>query len=259
MHNLLVFLLTDSDNSLKKLAEFHAQKWRSPSVHNGWDVAAYWTEEKEVKKFNIDVAWEETVKHFPELQLQKRYGDLGKRLEEIYPQVFPQQKIALKKRRTVCHGDYKISNIFLNRPKPTLKESNDFDVYPIKSTAVYAIDWQWYGSGNPCIDVVSFINTSLDIGVFPSVESLLKTYHDTLTLDFKVPNYSYETFKSDYNLFLLDFAVFCIVGKWMKMTKKDFEKYERRLKDGLHLRRASHILFILDQVHTIVQNWNKTL
>ncbi len=49
--------------------------------------------------------------------------------------------------QTLVHGDYKVSNIFIDKAKK-------------EDPQVYAIDWQWFGVGNPALDVMYFIATS---------------------------------------------------------------------------------------------------
>jgi len=245
------FSLEDAQDCLVKLAKFHASNWGTDKKIIGWNIGAYWTEEKECKKVGISKAWKEFANNFPQLELEKNYKNLGKRIEKVYNWVKKELKESMK-HRTIVHGDYKISNIFLQR-------ATRDDSTILRGPFVYAIDWQWFGFGNCCIDVVPFINASLQEKEFDNCKKLLRVYHTALMAQ-GVKNYPWEIFYHQYKVFLVEFIVFCIVGKWSKMTMEKFAKYEESRKDGLHLRRISHATFIISQVNGILQSWgNKNI
>jgi len=242
------FSFPDAEDCVVKLAKFHARSWGTQRKIIGWQMAAYWTEQKECKKEGIAKAWKKVVKNFPELDLET---NLGKRIEKKYAWIKTEIKRAMKQ-RTICHGDYKISNIFLEHAK-----HDPITSAIVQGPLVYAIDWQWFGFGNCCIDVVPFIAASLKEDVLSKSKEILRAYHTALVLH-GIKNYDWNMFYQDYKIFLLEFVVFCIVGKWSKMTKKDFLSYEKSKKDGLHLRRSSHVIFIVSQVDNILKSWKKT-
>jgi hypothetical protein len=147
--------------------------------------------------------------------------------------------------KTLVHGDYKVSNVFID------KRSRDHEVY--------AIDWQWFGigikkilgkfsdfcKGNPALDVMYFMATSVHGSQLEMQKELLKSYHAAL-LSNGVTDYPFKTFYKQFQLCFVDFFVYTIVAKWSNMLPKDFEKYQRKQKDGLHLRSFKHMKHIVE-------------
>jgi len=297
------FGLKDAELSLKCLAAFHASNWGRPKPDRnfvGWDVAAYWTEDTECKKEKVGEKWPFAVANFPDLLMQDLYGDLGGRIlaklswlrhQLRNSMAVPYPDSDTQSGRTMCHGDYKISNMFVNRLKSQIQsrstsrlslgisrtssekaidERKSRDTKKTasattdlltknseKGTDIYAIDWQWFGYGNCCIDVVSFINSSLHEEILSSTDFLLKVYYDAL-VDNGVKNYSWQTFMNHYKLHLVDFCTFCIVGKWSKMTPEEVEQYAKKVKDGLHLRSFPHMAHIMEQANKFMKYFETT-
>lgn len=170
--------------------------------------------------------------------------------------------------RTVIHGDYKISNLFIDNA----------------IGKVYSIDWQWVGGGSPVTDVAYLLCTSLQFeqvfddshkeaqGNYAFLDlpelKLLQAYHDSLTgtslssplpspssspspspapspisnfLAAGITNYSFPLFIQQYLLNVIYFFVFAVRAKYARMTPKDIQEYREQSKDGLHLRSLAQI------------------
>lgn len=128
-------------------------------------------------------------------------------------------------RHTLVHGDYKITNIFIDK-NPTEK-------------SVYAIDWQWFGIGNVAIDVAYFIITSIEESIIENSLELVQIYHQVLT-DHGI-SYSWEQFWEAYKICWIDFCIYTVTAKWSNMHATDVETYQKEGKDGLHLRSYAHM------------------
>eukprot|EP00010_Vexillifera_abyssalis_P007468 CAMPEP_0201546732 /NCGR_PEP_ID=MMETSP0173_2-20130828/3068_1 /ASSEMBLY_ACC=CAM_ASM_000268 /TAXON_ID=218659 /ORGANISM="Vexillifera sp., Strain DIVA3 564/2" /LENGTH=730 /DNA_ID=CAMNT_0047955495 /DNA_START=119 /DNA_END=2311 /DNA_ORIENTATION=+ len=221
------FPLSDCRLFMVHLAQFHAAHWSisddAPDDFNGWDLAGYWTGDKrEGTKSKVKSCWTDACNNFAQtesVQLQK-YPQLGEKLEERLDFVSKHFEEATQlPYRTLCHGDYKISNLFVGNLAESRKEratrrsamyesgdfasssmisgsvgsanrdytdsdSDDFDVVASSSSSsardVFAIDFQWYGLGSCVIDVAAFLATSPREDVLDYIDDLLKNYHDAL-------------------------------------------------------------------------------
>lgn len=99
--------------------------------------------------------------------------------------------------------------------------------------------------GNPALDVMYFIATSVQGDQLDMQSDLLKAYHSSL-LSNGITEYSFKTFYKQFQLCFVDFFIYTIVAKWSNMLPKDFEKYQRKQKDGLHLRSFKHMKHIVE-------------
>lgn len=121
--------------------------------------------------------------------------------------------------KTIIHGDYKISNLFVDNDK----------------SKVVTIDWQWIGIGNPATDLAYLTSTSLDIakvfdgsyeertrkqekyGYYDAKEmELLHVYHKAL-LAKGIEDYDFETFEQQYLLNVIYFFIFAVRAKYAKV------------------------------------------
>lgn len=96
----------------------------------------------------------------------------------------------------VFTGDFKAENLFFT------------DEQPPKCCVV---DFQWAGGGNPCIDVVYLLLTSLDDGQWLDLETeCLHFYRDQLALSLSTDAPSFESLFADFELCLIDFLRFAL-------------------------------------------------
>jgi len=230
---------------LSSLAEFHAANRGKKFEHlDGWKCAGYWTGHKrEAAKNTVATAWERVMINFPDLQFREKYPRLGDLLFEQLDFTEEEFNILSKKYQTLCHGDFKISNLFVRQP------STD------KEGRVYVIDFQWFGYGNGLIDAVYYLYTSVQAQDLHRVPELLTHYYNEL----KRYNIDYprNEFNHHANIILVDFAVYVICSKWSTMTPNDVKQYELKVKDGLHLRSTEHMELILADANRIVCEWSK--
>jgi thiamine kinase-like enzyme len=246
----LGFSRLDAELCLSHLARFHASNWHQRSLSfTGWDIAGYWTGDKrEGSKRKAGSSWDAAVANFPSLKLNERFPRMGAllaaRLDWLEKQF---DQLMAPEYTTLCHGDYKITNLFLSRLKPESK----------KPRSVYAIDWQWFGVGNCCIDTAYLLFTSLQAEAIADIPHLLMYYYHALC-DAGVTDYDLDTYMHHYHVVLVDFCAYAIVAKWAKMTIADFRQYEQKQKDGLHLRSIPHMESILQETYTIITNWERT-
>eukprot|EP01090_Pellita_catalonica_P008628 TRINITY_DN1971_c0_g1_i1.p1 TRINITY_DN1971_c0_g1~~TRINITY_DN1971_c0_g1_i1.p1 ORF type:complete len:722 (-),score=71.34 TRINITY_DN1971_c0_g1_i1:762-2927(-) len=261
------FTLSEAQLCLSKLALFHASNWgRKPKDKRSgeiftWDTAAYWTATKrEANKQHVTAYWNSTVKNFSDLRLGKKYGNFGAMLASKRVQILDEFLASCKEHSTLCHGDFKISNIFISKPKRVVmqRRSSINDIFCLSNEEkhletnadadldVYIIDLQWYGYGSCAIDLVAYLCTSTKTEHLGEHENLVRHYHNALVQDGKV-KYPWEKFYRDFQLAFLDWTMYCIAGKWCEMTREVFDQYARGMKDGLHLRSIPHMEFIIER------------
>eukprot|EP01114_Cavostelium_apophysatum_P010661 TRINITY_DN2469_c0_g1_i2.p1 TRINITY_DN2469_c0_g1~~TRINITY_DN2469_c0_g1_i2.p1 ORF type:complete len:689 (+),score=124.76 TRINITY_DN2469_c0_g1_i2:141-2207(+) len=231
------FSLTDARTCLTQLAKFHASNWNFPLVDTSkakmWDVAGYWTGNKrEANKSTIRPSWATFMKSFGEkVTFRNSVLDLGVRMEKLLPRIT--RELVQLSPKTLLHGDYKVSNIFVNR--------NEKD--PDQQVGV--LDWQWMGVGSPAYDIAHFTATSVSADVLPHLEELVREYHTTLVSE-GVEEYPFEKFFAQFQLCWIDYAMYAVVSKWASMTPADIATYREEGKDGLHLRSFEHIQNLVD-------------
>jgi len=237
------FSKEDSELCLTKLAIFHASHWKQTTINipklKIWDIGGYWTGSKrEGNKKEIQIAWESVLKNFPNQfpistytrQLGKKLFDKLEHIADLFNGLQP---------RTLVHGDYKVSNIFIDKSK-----KEDFQVY--------AIDWQWFGVGNPALDVMYFLATSPHHDTVDLQKDFLNLYHSNL-LSNGVEDYPFNTFYRQFQLCWLDFFIYVVVSKWGSMKPESFAKYQTKRKDGLHLRSFVHMRKIIECTEQFLQ------
>lgn len=239
------FSFENSKICLQKLAKFHASNWNKPLETKGrklWGIGGYWTGNKrEANKKGIKIAWYKAINNFGE-NLMNIYGgnkDMGKILDEKL-HIIAKQFNALQP-LTLVHGDYKISNIFVDN-------SNN------NEPNVFAIDWQWFGQGNAAIDVAYFLATSVHKDDLNKLDQLLKIYYHSL-LQNGITNYSFEIFYKQFQICWIDFFMYTVVAKWSWMTPKDFLEYQKERKDGLHLRSFCHMKKLIQNTEIYLKNF----
>jgi hypothetical protein len=245
------FTQSTSKLLMENLAVLHAEFWKAPFFHEPaaesikpsiWTFGGYWFGNKEMPHGkSLKACWDKMLASFPEQKLDVVAGEsFGANMDAVVEQL----TTAVHKLtpRTMVHGDYKISNLFVNVQKP-------------KS---YTIDWQWMGGGCPATDVAYFIYTSTDIPLlkepivhpkYPFGKSeldLLKCYHDSLVRR-GIKKYSFDDFAQQYMLNVMFFAVFCMRAKYSNMDPEEVLRYKRHREDGLHLRSFEHMKFLLAQ------------
>jgi len=229
------FSLEDSKLCLLKLARFHASHWKKTTVGTNlkmWDIGGYWTGTKrEGNKKDIKDAWSRVLKNFPEQVGSSSYTkELGKLLYEKLDKIA--DLFNAMEPKTLVHGDYKVSNIFIDKSKP-------------EDQQVYAIDWQWFGVGNPALDVMYFLSTSIHHDHVGLQTDLVKLYHAALVSN-GIEDYPFAVFWNQFKLCWLDFFIYVVVSKWGSMTPQDFAKYQNKRKDGLHLRSFAHMKKLIE-------------
>ena len=293
------FPLLDCETFLQHLAQFHASHWGDgPGLaFTGWDEAGYWTGNKrEATKNRVAEAWHACWTNFPALGLRARFPLLGQQLLARLDYVRAEfDKAEAPPYRTLCHGDFKISNLFIgNLASALLRQASagfatfqqssysDFsgvrhgdgsttevsddpdtpgqDPVDFESRDVYAIDWQWFGLGNCAIDVASFLLTTPTAQTLPKMDQLLETYHRALLQHLPAQYaYPFPLFRHHFDVAVVDFCTYCITAKWSAMTPEDFENNARKVHDGLHLRSFPHMGVIIHRATHILEEWNAKL
>ena len=197
-----------------------------------WDIAGYWTGSKrEGNKREVQEAWDKVLQNFHgKFPVNSSTKQLGKRLFEQLDKI--QTMFNSLQPLTLCHGDYKVSNVFLDKLSPD-------------DVTVYAIDWQWFGPGSPALDVMYFMATSVEASKLSEQKDLIKFYHSTLISN-GVVDYPFSLFYKQFQLCYIDFFVYTIVAKWQNMKPQEFKEYQDELKDGLHLRSFVHMKHIIE-------------
>lgn len=294
------FNVSDCEIFLQHLAQFHAAHWGAEEGDDqeqfrGWNEAGYWTGDKrEATKNKVAEGWVDCWSNFPDLNLKTEYPHLGQMLLDRLDFVRAEfLKSRAREYRTLCHGDFKISNLFIGnlatallrraqQPASLLHQSSfsDFaalrppvsasevstsevsddpdssDPVDFESRDVYTIDWQWFGLGNCSIDVAPFLVTTPHAQSLSRIDHLLDVYYKALSHHLS-PKYIYppELFRHHFNVALVDYCTYCIAAKWSKMTPEDFANNARKVHDGLHLRSFHHMAVIIHRTDQILREW----
>jgi Ecdysteroid kinase-like family len=244
---------------LRRLAQFHANNWNRrlwSSKIKKWSIGGYWTGlKREANKREVREAWRKMQKNFaadlPELSSEP-LADLGDRL-------FGQLDLIMNRFETMqpvtlLHGDFKLSNLFIGRQKnsarrkPDMATADNGAIPDDDGTKLFAIDWQWLGLGSCAIDVFYFIVSSTEAPVLRRQKDLMHVYHDELQSHLQSEaDYPFEHFERDLETCFVDFCSYAIVSKWGRMENgaADLEKYQRKSKDGMHLRTLDHVQHII--------------
>ncbi len=178
-----------------------------------------------------------TVQNFHhELQISESSNNLGFVLESrlnditlLFDNLQP---------RTIIHGDYKISNIFIDHNST--------------ESQIYAIDWQWCGIGHAAMDVVHFIATSVHENIIENSLKLVRFYHKVLT-DNGV-SYSWEQFWQAYQICWIEFFIYTVIAFWSVMQPNDIELYKKEERHGLHACSYAHMKYLLTQTEIFMKD-----
>ncbi|CAF3424344.1 unnamed protein product [Rotaria socialis] len=192
-----------------------------------------------LKANNNDIlkAWNLTVQNFHyELQISESSNNLGFLLESrlndimlLFNNLQP---------RTIIHGDYKISNIFIDHNSTERQ--------------IYAIDWQWCDIGHAAMDVAYFIATSVHENTIGDSWELVRFYHNVLK-DNGI-SYSWEQFWQAYEISWIEHFIYTVVAFWSVMQVEDIELYKKEEKHGLHICSYSHMKNLLTQTEIFMKN-----
>ena len=116
------FNMLDTVLCVRQLAKWHASNWGKTSSKSevlSWDLGGYWTADKRLHaKMEVREGWLDTTANFPSLKLAKHYPDLGEKLFQILKWLPQKIEEIRKKYKTFIHGDFKISNLFLDNGRP---------------------------------------------------------------------------------------------------------------------------------------------
>lgn len=249
---------------LRNLARLHAQFWQASSSDvKLWSYGGYWLGSKEMSHHKtISRVFESTLKNFPIIQQEiPNVHEFSKQLARDLDLLTT--AVHIREPKTLIHGDYKISNIFI-----------DMHQEPIKP---YSIDWQWMGKGCAATDVSYFIYTSLSMEdegwtfdtsrapVDPDYPQytvhemdLLRTYHEEL-VSHGIKDYPFHLFEQQYSLNQIYFTVFCLREKWSSMSATNMTFFNDNRIDGLHLRNTKHMVQMLNRSAELLRHidWNR--
>lgn len=241
----LGFNIHNSKTLLKNIAKLHGEYWNTGSSSRGdiWKQGGYWLGNKEMQfSLSLSECFDAARDNFKDI-----FNNLNN-IEELKLNLIEYEDkvhhiVHSQKPKTIIHGDYKISNLFVNE----------------KKDKAFTIDWQWMGGGSCSADVAYFIYTSVRIDdqnmkdhsnqddVIGHTEmELLKTYYENL-IHFGVTDYPFELFKEQYIFNVIYFFLFCVREKWSEMSQEMFFKYKKSNIDGLHLRSSAHIKRLFDK------------
>lgn len=245
------FTFSDTKTILSQLARFHAWFWEHPDLdsYDVWDVGGYYTASKRIQyKDQIELHWSNVLQTLgKELDLKNK-EEFGSRLyknRDALNTVYDGGKC-----KTIVHGDYKISNIFVDKRRNQFSNNLSTCIKNGKFSSknanidggdVFVIDWQWVGKGCGAVDVAYYLATSseLDTVKRSSMKKLCKIYHSIL-VEKGVKNYTFKEMWIDFRLAFIDFIVYVISCKWTTMTVAEFSSNQKQCKDGLHIRSLAH-------------------
>jgi hypothetical protein len=170
----------DAMLAVRLLADFHAQWWESPKLG-----ALEWmpTSDSDLNKGGLMLypfAWPMFFERFGS-KLPSEFKSIGERLSGQLAGMLDRFR---DRPRTVCHGDFRLDNLFFGT-KPS---------HP----PLTAVDWQIAVKSTGTYDVGYFASQSLAPSLRRDIEvDLLRTYHDRL-VELGIGNYSFADCIDDY-------------------------------------------------------------
>ena len=250
----LGFDSTETSIILQRLASFHSWFWDHPDLNRYtiWDYGGYYTADKRIQfKNQVRSHWETVIKTFTQqgiMDFDEKLTSLGSRLYDNREALYSMYSKSAA--TTLVHGDFKISNLFVNQTRHSSPRSRNYNQNNHESS-VYVIDWQWVGKGSPALDLSYYLATSIsaDLLNFSNLEKYVLYYHSILSSN-GVQNYPYDRMWREFRLCFVDFIVYVICCKWSSMGLKEFASNQEGLKDGLHIRSLNHVkalVLLVDQ------------
>ena len=222
---------------LRRLAIFHASHWSEAGRRQGagfWRGAMMWE-----AKSRFPECW---VGAMLGLGLDQRYESLGRRLGPHLEKI--RKAVKAIPVRTMIHGDFKVTNVFVEPDRADAQGE------------VWAIDWQWYGAGNPAADSVFFLLTSLraDLLTTTTVREMLRLEYHAILIREGITEYDFETMWTEWMWFAVDFLLYTVSCKWHGMTHAEVLANRAGGRDGLHLRSPQQIMQIITLIWEILAN-----
>eukprot|EP00005_Dracoamoeba_jomungandri_P005836 CAMPEP_0174259794 /NCGR_PEP_ID=MMETSP0439-20130205/8572_1 /TAXON_ID=0 /ORGANISM="Stereomyxa ramosa, Strain Chinc5" /LENGTH=390 /DNA_ID=CAMNT_0015343825 /DNA_START=249 /DNA_END=1421 /DNA_ORIENTATION=+ len=224
---------------LTQLAKFHAAFWQHPKLRKWdvWKLGGYWTGYKRLEpKQNILDNWNRTMNNFSgHLNFTGTKRTIGQRLHNHVDEIL--KKFDKLPRRTLIHGDFKVTNLFIDTKKRHLHDE-----------ALWVIDWQWLGRGSGAIDVIYFLFTSADLHQWTNqtIKEITEKVYFTTLVECGVKNLTFEEFWQELRYALIDFFLYVVGSKWCFMWPNDIIAYAEKGKDGLHLRSFTHMQRLIE-------------
>ncbi len=188
---------------ISKLAEFHATWWDSQRLEDlDWMPYANDPMLKSAQE-TYQEAWEPFVERFGD-KVPRSVLEIGERLGTRVNAIQEQQTAPP---RTICHGDYRLDNLFF-----ASSEGGD---------PLAVIDWQISFRGRGVSDVAYFLSQSLSPHERNASEmDILRAYHQTLAEN-GVAEYDFDDCLWDYRLGTLFWLVIpVIVGGTLDLSNE---------------------------------------
>jgi hypothetical protein len=184
----------DAFAAIRQIASFHAEWWESPKLK-----AIDWVPlgESDINKGGMalyPIAWPLFLRQYGSA-LPDDFRRIG---EQLSDQVVGMLDRFKDRPRTLCHGDYRLDNMF-------------FGVRP-EHAPITLVDWQIATRTNGTYDVAYFVSQSLPPKVRQEIElALLRAYHDRL-VELGVTNYSFGDCIEDYRFTLMFCLCYPVIG-----------------------------------------------
>jgi hypothetical protein len=184
----------DALSAIRQIASFHAEWWESPKLNSmDWIPLG----ESDINKGGLalyPVAWPQFLQLFGSA-LPDEFLRIGERLSDRVVGMLDRFK---DRPRTVCHGDYRLDNMFFG----------ECSEHP----PVSVVDWQIAIRSSGAYDVGYFVSQSLPPAVRREIElKLLRAYHDRL-VELGVTNYSFGDLIEDYRFTLMFCLCYPVLG-----------------------------------------------
>lgn len=193
----------EAELAISKLAEFHATWWDSQRLEElDWMPYANDPILKSGQE-TYQEAWEPFVERFGD-KVPRPVLEIGERLGTRVNAIQDQQT---EPPRTICHGDYRLDNLFFASP-----EGGD---------PLAVIDWQISFRGRGVSDVAYFMSQSVSPQERNASEmEILRAYHQTLAEN-GVDGYDFDDCLHDYRLGVLFWLLIpVIVGGTLDLSNE---------------------------------------
>jgi len=226
------------------MAKLHASFWDQEhhiDELDVWDFGGYWTGAKRPVS-DLAHMWQRSLHNLSPLWrsaglAQEEAQLLTQRLQRL-EDIHLREKVCALRPRTLIHGDFKITNLFV-------------DPRTCRAEDVRVLDWQWVGKAPGATELAHFLCTSLHRSLLrpDALWDVVQRYHVELC-SYGITGFGLDELGRQLALNLLDFFANTIVFKWSVMTPMDVAKYARKQRDGLHLRSVAHqVAFIRTAIH----------
>ena len=197
----------DAELVVTDLAKLHASMWNNPLLEE-WNWASAWDAGADLFAASFPMWWGQFQQQFP----GSIHDDFQKMADTVGPHVASIKSRLAQRPATLCHGDYRIANMF-------------FEDTPSGNSLV-VFDWQAMRIGRAPYDLAYFLAGSITVEDRRAHQERLKTRYYEGLVQGGVTDYSKIDFEEDFGYGLLDLVSFtAMVGGNLSFDSEEAQRF----------------------------------